>query len=962
MQTDSKRNFVHTWLPWVVAAAALVLYGVTLNRVISITGLVSVARATGWDWHPVYTEPLYFLLTWPVRWLPAGWQMVGANLFAAVCAAGSLALLARSVALLPHDRTRDQRRMETSDHSFLSIPLSWLPPVFAVLVCGLQITFWQNAVVSTGESLNVLIFAYCIRCLLEYRVDLQESWLWRMALVFGLGMANHWMMTALFLPALVAVIWTMGKRFFQPRFLLRFTLCGLVGLSLLLLLPLVQSQSLVAQNSFWVSLKANLAGQKNYIFVFPKYALLLLAASSVLPAFVMGIRWASSVGDISAAGFRAANLMTHVIHALFLAACIYVSFDMHVSPHKLGRTTVGAELPFLPLYYLSALSGGYFIGYFLLIFGKEHSRSRRRDSALQPIINWTVIVLACALPVVASGRLAYKNLSTVRSLNSPEMDRYARHLADSLPAKGAIVLSDDPIRLYSIRAVLGEAAAQKFILLDTGSLEDPAFHRHLKLKYPGRLPQLNPARLTSPDLIRFLTTLSEKTEVCYLHPSFGYYFESFYAQPLGLVYPMKPYPPNIVEAPLPSARDIAENDARWKKLEADLLAPLKARVKSLTFQERYNDPTLFWMSRYLSRSLNVWGAELQRAGMFDQADRYFQEALAVNPENPSAFINHEFNRHWVKNHKLLERFSDEAMRKIGPYGGNWDLVSNNNGPIVEPVFMTDFAQACARGGILRQSAQALLQSLNYIPDDFSLKLALANIYTQNRWADRALTLLADLRAKNPVTGLDVSSQTGLILAEARAHFAQGNRAGAETMALAAQDKFPQQEGPFTVMNQFHLFKAEELRAAGKTAESRAEITNVIRTLEKQLTSQPTNLNALINHGGFSLSVENYAGALPALNRALELDPENAAGLADRALAHLKLKRYDEARRDYQKLARRDSKMYRAYYGLGEIAWQKKDRQDAIDNYKLYLKHAPESSAEAQMIRERLAKLKNNTAF
>ncbi len=961
MQTDSKRNFVHTWLPWVVAAAALVLYGVTLNRVISITGLTSVARATGWDWHPVYTEPLYYLLTWPLRWLPAGWQLVGANLFGAACAAGSLALLARSVALLPHDRTRDQRQKETSDHSFLKIPLAWLPPVFAVLVCGLQITFWQNAVITTGESLNVLVFAYCVRCLLEYRVDQQESWVWRMALVFGLGMANHWTMVAFFPMALVATVWIMGRRFLQARFLLRFALCGLAGLSLYLLLPLLQSQSVVAQNSFWVSLKTNLVEQKNYIRFFPNYALLLLAAASVLPVFVMGIRWASSVGDISAAGFRAAQVMTHVIHALFLAASVYVAFDMPVSPHKLGRT-LGAELPFLPLYYLSALSGGYFIGYFLLIFGQGKSRSWRRDSPLQPAINLAITVLACALLAVAPTLLVYQNLSTIRAVNSPELDRYARHLAASLPAKRAVVLSDDPIRLHALRALLGGSAAQNFVLLDTGSLKDAAYHRHLKLKYPERLPQVNPAGLSDSELIPFLTAMSEKVEVYYLHPSFGYYFESFSAQPLGLVYLLKPYPANSVEAPLPSARDLAENDARWKTLEAGLLAPLKHRVKSLTLQERLDNPTLFWMSRYLSRSLNQWGAELQRAGLFDPADHYFREALAVNPENPAAFINHEFNRHWVKNHKLLDRFSDEAMSRIMPYGGNWDYVSLINGPIAEPVFLTDYAQACARGGTLRQAAQALIRAQVFLPEDFTLKLALANIYTQNRWPDRALALLAELRAKQPVTGLDTGSQTELILAEARAHFVQGNRTGAETMVLAAQDKFPQQEGPFTVQNQFHLFKADELRAAGKTAESRAEITNVIRTLEKQLTVQPTNLSALINHGGFSLTVENYAGALPALNRALELDPANPAGLADRALAYLQLKRYDEARRDYRLLADRNSKMYRAYYGLGEIAWQKKERSDAINYYKLYLKHAPEGSPEALVIRERLAKLKKNTAF
>ena len=50
---------------------------------------------------------------------------------------------------------------------------------------------------ATGESLNLLVFAYCVRCLLEYRVEHEDSWVWKAALVFGLGAANYWLMLAL---------------------------------------------------------------------------------------------------------------------------------------------------------------------------------------------------------------------------------------------------------------------------------------------------------------------------------------------------------------------------------------------------------------------------------------------------------------------------------------------------------------------------------------------------------------------------------------------------------------------------------------------------------------------------------------------------------------------------------------------------------------------------------------------
>ena len=46
-------------------------------------------------------QPLLWLLTLPIRLLPAGWVPLGLNLLSATCAAVSLGMLARSVELLP---------------------------------------------------------------------------------------------------------------------------------------------------------------------------------------------------------------------------------------------------------------------------------------------------------------------------------------------------------------------------------------------------------------------------------------------------------------------------------------------------------------------------------------------------------------------------------------------------------------------------------------------------------------------------------------------------------------------------------------------------------------------------------------------------------------------------------------------------------------------------------------------
>src|SRR5688572_1125374 len=236
-------GFVQRRLPWVVAGVFLVVYGLTIGRWVSYQGLPTLARAAGWDWQLAYHAPLHYLLTYPVRWLPAGWQVIAVNAFSMVCSVLTLVILARSVAILPHDRTRDQRQLEHNEFSLLGIPGAWLPPVFAALVCGLQLTFWQHATVSTFEALDLLLFAYCIRCLLEYRLDGRDSWLYRMAFLLGLGITTNFAMIG-FLPGfLIALVWMKKRSFFNVRFLVKMALLALAGLLLYLLLPAINSTS-----------------------------------------------------------------------------------------------------------------------------------------------------------------------------------------------------------------------------------------------------------------------------------------------------------------------------------------------------------------------------------------------------------------------------------------------------------------------------------------------------------------------------------------------------------------------------------------------------------------------------------------------------------------------------------------------------------------------------------------------
>src|SRR5439155_14939465 len=291
---------------------------------------------------------------------------------------------------------------------------------------------WEHATAASGEMLNLLLFAYVIRCLLEFRIDERESWLTRAALVYGLGMTNNWAMIGFFPLFLAALVWIRGLSFFNLGFLGRMFLYGLAGLLLYLLLPILQSHSEISPVPFWQALKANLGTQEGILatlFKSSRQTVALLGLTSLVPLFIIGIRWASYFGDTSKLGVALATLMFHVVHGLFLIACVWVALDPPFSPRHMGH-----GLPFLTFYYLGALSVGYFSGYFLLVFRTKTERSHRTPAYL-PLINAAVSGAVGLLLVIAPVGLVYRNLPQIRATNGAMSKELGSLLTQALPAK-----------------------------------------------------------------------------------------------------------------------------------------------------------------------------------------------------------------------------------------------------------------------------------------------------------------------------------------------------------------------------------------------------------------------------------------------------------------------------------------------------------------------------------------------
>ncbi len=971
IEPDSKRSFAIRTLPWLVAAGALAVFLCTLNHWVSLLNLPQVGRTTGWSWQPEFQYPAYYLLTYPLRSLPPRWIPLGLNLFSAVCAALTLAQLARSVALLPHDRTHEQRERERSDYALLNLRLAWFPPLVAVLVCGLQLTFWEHGTNGTGEMLDLLIFAWVIRAVLEYRIDGRESWLFRAALLYGVGMTNNFAMWG-FLPIfLAAIIGVRGMSFFNGRFLARLILLGLAGLSLYLLLPLVTSLSDNSPLGFWQALKVNLAAQKYIITVFPKLPTrdldnlewVILVVVCVLPTLLFSIRWPSYFGDTSQLGVRTATIVFHSMSGLYLVVCSWCLLDAPFSPRYHGYGMVA----FLTFYYLAALSVGYFCGYFLLVFSNVPVRNRRPSSSTR-----TRNLLVCALVVTFTTLvpvgLLLKNLPQIRTTNGPILQDFAAAVGSGLPRNG-VLLCDDSRRLIITQAWLArQGRSGDFLPIDTTALSWPYYHRYLYGRYPGRWKSEPPKDMprnntfTPVYLTQLITELAKTAELWYLHPSFGYYFEYFYPETHDMVYRLKRYGDNTLLPPPLAPQTFAQNESFWNRALDSFLKPVLAVTappepgrksgfvercfKSLHLPTEPNSQARL-LGTYYSRALNEWGVEVQQTGNLPRAADCFALAQKLNPDNIVAQVNLEYNTNLRAGRRAPLVIPKSVQDSWAGQYRSWDQVLGENGPYDEPGFCFVQGQEFWRSGNYRQAAQMFDRVRTFSPSNLSTRLKLIQLELLARLPDKALELIREIRDQPEHFTLNRTNHNDLLGFEGRAYYLKNDPEQAEKLFTRAATLAP---------DDHHLL----ITATGVHFENGA-FTNALATLDRLLNISPDNSYALVNKGVVYMQLGAFDEAIQQFTRAWTVHTNDFTPLFYRAACEVRAGRLDAAQRDYEMLQRALPTMYQVYYGLGEVGYRRKDTNAAIANYEKYLACAVASETNAAPFPEEVALVQNRLA-
>jgi tetratricopeptide (TPR) repeat protein len=664
-----------------------------------------------------------------------------------------------------------------------------------------------------------------------------------------------------------------------------------------------------------------------------------------------------------------ASQMFHIIHAVIFGVCVWIMFDPPFSPSQLSQ---GFQA--LTFYYLSALAIGYYCGYFLLVFGKKAVPSRRNPrpqpalpgalKPLAPVVLWGTYALSTLLMVT----LIYKNLPLIRACNDDTLQRYADLTLASLPVKNGILLSDSEgltssrqTRTLLIQADLARLGRSKdYLVVDTQSLNWAAYHHFLHEKFPGwpEIPDDRKMYEVKPAVILgVLNQLAKSNSLCYLNPSFGYYFELFYQEPHGLAYLLKTLPSDTLMPPPLSAGLIAENQKFWDaamenefpRLENQLkpydptanVNPANWLIMHLHGQADPNPNAVLAASLY-SRALNYWGVDLQRASDLTNAATCFAAARKINSDNVVAGFNLDFN-HTLQTGGEIN--FDPGRVNTDEFGKSrdWNSLMNANGPFDEPSFLFVNSAIIARSGLIRQTVAPFNRVAQLVPNNPAVRVWLAQLYLYNRLPDLALKTLHDPLTEPKRFGLDATNATGVNTLAAFAYLQKNDTA----------------RGVALLQNEIalHPDNTNLLTTAAQAFMTRGLFTNALQVIEHRLDQTPDDPQWLFGKGFANLQMSNYVAAITAFTRVQEVSTNDPMSRFYRAYAYLQSGRLNEAKADYTALASSYTNAFQIAFGLGEVAWRQHDTNEAIRHYEAFLAGAPTNAPEAKTVRERLTELR-----
>ena len=937
-------------LPLQVGLVALLFYCVTLSHGVTFESLPLTAKIAGWDWLPMTRQPLLWLLTLPLRLLPGAWLPAGLNFFSAVCAAAVLGILARTLELLPWFRQIEMLK-------------GWqfrLPMLLAVVVCGMEFNFWQDATAITGEMLDLLLMVSAVWCLLEYRADKSNHWLSAAAIVWGAGMTENWVMQILLPLFIAALVWQRGLNFFQRRFILKMAALGLAGFSIYALLPTINGLLPGSPWSFsktWiVSLKESkttLAVLHGEFWVIHRLVTVAVLFFFLLPALAFLMRFGDDDTRNKSPLDQVLIWIFRGLRVALLLFCVWLVFDPVLGPRKLLARQMNVALPLLTFDYLNALCIGFLAGNILL--APSDDESRRRSTFGRQLAKWleraTVPGLTVFLTLILMGLIA-RNLPAIAIANRQPLTQFGELALHSLPPGGGIVVSDFQENLEVFQAAqIQDKDKQGWLPVDLQSLPAQEYQSRLSRSHFGDWQiSTNANEPASEKVLRLMSRLAQTNRIFYLHPSADDMFEIFRPQPTGSVVELKQYPTNMINPPRLSAESIKANENFWDDCSPQIESLLQVGTPSKSLLANFAEKQLYieavvpaqigLLKTWYSTALNAWGVELQRNGLLLPAQRRFNQALDLNSNNWVARVNLYCNTNLQNGTAMSLEDTSTLSDQIGS-PEKLAQALNHLGPVDEPDYCFILGKAYQKAGFLRLAMQQLDRAHTLSPGVLAPEFSLAELYISCRLNDQATTTINQL--ESVVQRLPANAELDLSLAmlETDAWLSKTNLARAEKTLRNAVEKHPDDE--------------QTLNSVSEAYFSVGDYTNADLLAGHLLEREPDYVPALLVRSGILIKTRQADMAIPVLNHVLSLTNSLQAKL-NRAIAYAQTRNFSAAKLDYLELEISMPDNFLAEYGLAQMAEMQHDTNQAIHYLNICLSKVPPGSAQWSTIQTVLESL------
>jgi len=609
-----------------------------------------------------------------------------------------------------------------------------------------------------------------------------------------------------------------------------------------------------------------------------------MACTSILPLLLLGIRWPVNFGDTNAAASAITTFFLRLVHFLFLAACVYTAFDHIFSPRKIikAQQVVGIGTPFLTFYYLGSLSSGYFLGYLLLLFGKEDARRWQKPTILSKIINKGASIGLVAAALITTTTLAWKNIGTIWVHNKNGItSTYTKWLAQKIPTGNSILMSDGDMspqrELLKAHLATSSNTEIKPLLIDTHRLASPEYHQSLA-NSSSVWPTLSEevAKSIRVDEFLILEKLREvikKTPIYYTHPSFGYFYEQFHSQPKNGIFQLANY-------------NFNQDSLGKPKLSEGIVANTIENLTSIknTFEKfasqsgplhQSNFDDTLMITGWLSRNLNANGVDLSRSNQTKEAEAFFHAAndlfkgslhgnlvaqinlqqlhkLQKNPL-PKTPPNKELDLFLNSLHKKLDDFLSGQNQRV--QSQEIDQILKIYGPLDESKSCLLLGQFFANREQIRQAYHELVRATELTTTDPDPLLYIANMFVTYGMPEKTLTFINQLKKMHEKNAFSLEQQIQLISIQASIILIQ-------TDLITAEKYLTEQLKP-------HLTTLPGLQAMLSFYMNNELLEKSLPILNLWLKEHPDDIDALVGKGLLLAQLKQFDKATAALENALD---------------------------------------------------------------------------------------------